>query len=218
MKRLVFLVTFVASALIALIASAADAPRGGPEGYNWTGFYLGVQAGYGAGETDWEYALGGRADHGIDGWLAGPLAGYNYQFANKIVAGLETEFNFAEISGHTNCPNPVFTCSSKIDWLGSTRARAGYALDRFLPYFAVGVAYGQAKINTQFGTRFGGSNSYVGWTPGVGLEYAVSNHINVRAEYAYYDLGHTTVTVDNGLRVKTHLDVHAGKLGLIIKF
>src|SRR6478609_10580168 len=48
--------------------------------YNWTGFYLGANAGYGWGNSN-EFAavFGTRANFDISGGLAGGQVGYNWQ-------------------------------------------------------------------------------------------------------------------------------------------
>src|SRR4051794_41903356 len=65
-------------------AQAADIPRPVYKGvhpvvayYNWTGFYVGVNAGYGWGSSDW--SLVPTASNKPQGWLGGGTIGYNYQ-------------------------------------------------------------------------------------------------------------------------------------------
>ncbi len=75
-----------------------------------------------------------------------------------------------------------------------------------------------------------GSNSEtsVGWTGGGGFEFAVSNHVTLKGEYLYVDLGSTTVTArgnaslspqltttpDVFLRAKVENQLHVIRAGL----
>ena len=61
--------------------------------FTWTGFYAGVQAGYLWGESEATFDAANPFDIGPDGFLGGVYAGYNYQFANGIVLGVEADFN-----------------------------------------------------------------------------------------------------------------------------
>ncbi len=216
MKRIIFVVFLLIFSLFSLTASAA-----GPT-YNWTGFYVGLQGSYGNGDTDWEYLSNqNTADHNIDGLMIGLFAGYNYQFPFNLVVGIETDINGGKIAGSGPCPNSSWSCSSEISWAGSTRARVGYAIYRFLPYVAAGVAYGRAEILTtpnSSGVEYGEKKIYVGWTPSIGLEYAITDNILARLEYTYTDLGEKESTVDNGLLVDSAIKFHAFKLGLSWKF
>ena len=94
----------------------------------------------------------------------------------------------------------------KLDWLGSTRGRVGYAFfpdNRLLVYGTGGIAYGGASshldvVDAGHGVDFssgGGSSSRVGWTIGGGVEYAFTNNWILGAEYLYYDLGNRHLNI-----------------------
>jgi outer membrane immunogenic protein len=192
---LIFLVLFFTS-----VNAFADST------YKWTGFYVGLQGSYNHGVTKWEYDIeGSRADHTINGWMGGFFLGYNYQFPINVVVGVETDINYGKIYGSTSCPNPVFgLVNTDLNWLGSTRARVGYAIWRFLPYVGLGLAYGRADIYSYqiaTGLDHGQTNTYLGWTPSAGLEFAITKNLLARMEYSYYDLGKkqslTTEIVDS---------------------
>ncbi|TIS12923.1 MAG: porin family protein, partial [Mesorhizobium sp.] len=70
------------------------------------------------------------------------------------------------------------------------RGRLGYAFDRFLVYGDAGVAFTKYKIaeTEPFPDSFGGG-SRVGWTAGLGAEYALTDHWTAGAEWNYYDFG-----------------------------
>lgn len=216
MTRGIFFAAWIAFLLAAAAASAAE------PAYDWTGFYIGVEGGYGGGRTvSKSLDNGSTANPGMHGGLGGPFGGFNYQFDNRIVVGVETEGSFGTISGRTDCPNAAFRCFGRLSWLGSTSARAGYALGDFLPYLTFGAAYGGATLgqipkgtNNEFtDTRVG-----VGWTPGAGLEYAVTRYVVARVAYAYYHLGDRTVIDSFGEHLKYRPDVHTVRVGLSLKF
>ena len=75
--RSVLLTTISLLAFTATAAVAADLPRQMPSrapaaympvGYNWTGFYLGVNGGYAWGRSHWNNFGGGSDPRGGHGW------------------------------------------------------------------------------------------------------------------------------------------------------
>ena len=115
--------------------------------FNWTGAYIGAQAGYLWGEGDFEVDDGSGAEIEPDGWLGGIYVGYNYQMANNVVIGADADFAWTgaddSATGFSAVGVPVGTLDSELDWEGAVRLRLGYAVDRFLPYVAGGVAFGR---------------------------------------------------------------------------
>ena len=63
-----------------------------PQAFNWTGFYAGVNAGYG-----FSADFGASGIDSADGFTGGAQAGYNMQF-NPLVVGIEGEIDYADIS------------------------------------------------------------------------------------------------------------------------
>jgi outer membrane immunogenic protein len=143
------------------------------------------------------------------GFIGGGQAGYNYQWGSWVF-GVETDFDGTTLSRSRSVIGPTFVepffglndfftanGSVKLDWLGSTRGRVGYAWDRLLIYGTGGVAYGGASSHLDvfdavdgFGfSSSGGSSTRTGWTAGGGVEYAFTNNWIIGAEYLYYDLG-----------------------------
>ncbi len=231
------------------VASAADLPsRKGPPmapvyvppSFTWTGFYVGVNAGYGWGNSNNNnnvlgfgaipvggfFPVNGNGNNG--GFVGGGQVGYNYQFGagSGLVVGVEADLDYADIGGNKNngvpftfvtTPGTVFFPGTghgnSGGYIGTARARVGYAFDRFLVYGTGGLAYGDigrrnggglavtqagfvnpftgavagATQTTPFGTN--GNSTRTGWTIGAGVEYAVWQNWTVKAEYLYYNLG-----------------------------
>src|ERR1700730_15687166 len=61
---------------------------------DWAGFYIGVNGGYGWGETSFDSFTGDNAKP--KGGLVGGHAGYNWQYGS-VVGGLEADFDGADI-------------------------------------------------------------------------------------------------------------------------
>src|SRR6266852_5522377 len=161
-------------------------------GYNWTGFYVGINGGGGWGRSKWDTV----DTFDLSGGLIGATIGYNWQFAGQVVVGVEGDIDWSGIKGNTTtlCP---FGCETRNSWLGTVRGRLGYAFDRFLPFVTGGLAVGDIKASTPFFP--GGSTTTAGWTVGGGLEFAVVSNVTLKAEYLYVDLGSFNCGLNCGL-------------------
>jgi outer membrane immunogenic protein len=166
-------------------ASAADLPiRSAPPApiiaavpvFTWTGFYVGVNAGYGWVSDDRivdpVFGFVGGDDEG--GFVGGGQIGYNYQIGSFVV-GLETDIQYADLGTRYrfNAAIPGYEEDDSDDWFGTVRARAGVAFDRALIYATGGFAY---------------ADDATGWTVGGGLEYAFTNNLTAKIEGLYVNL------------------------------
>ena len=218
MKRLSMTMSiglFVAA--MAAPSFAADLPRPSykapvyaPSYYNWTGFYAGINGGYGFGKSDWSGA-GGTGSTKPKGALAGVQLGYNLQ-TGSWVWGLEADFDYSWMKGSDTGGTGVCSgtgCETKMQWFGTGRGRVGYAgWDRWLPYFTGGLAYANLKATPAAGPDF--SKTKLGWTVGGGVEYAIYANWTTKLEYLYADLGSFSGgTPGNDVTFKSHL-VRAG--------
>jgi outer membrane immunogenic protein len=226
-------VLFCVAALVACSAPAAAADMPGRPapvvaavpGYNWGGFYGGINAGWAWGPTNWRYdvvppvSLSQQANGGFGGFQAG----YNFQIAS-FVLGIEGDYEFANINATSLCPNPAFTCHSKARNTADITGRIGFAWDRVLLYAKGGEAWAFnryesiATVNT-----IGGAETRSGWLGGVGIEYAYDPCWSVKAEYNYMDFGTNFVTRYNangspaaGMDVSQKMNV--AKVGINYKF
>jgi outer membrane immunogenic protein len=209
-------------------AKAADLPvkapvYKAPVGYNWTGFYAGINGGGGFGHTDWTYVVGGtQAGHNTSGGLIGGTVGYNHQIQNWVL-GLEGDWDWANIKGSTACPNPAFSCESKLNSLGTLRGRLGMAVGptgNILLYGTGGWAWGRLNIQTvhpTVGTN-GTSHTPSGWTGGGGVEWGFLPHWSAKLEYLYVGFGTNTYTVDTGLQVDAKERVNVIRAGVNYRF
>ncbi|WP_279090340.1 outer membrane protein [Bartonella apis] len=150
----------------------------------------------------------------IDGgdFIGGVYAGYNLQFTNNIVAGFDADFTWLDNTAKSNENIPFgesridgYRNKVKQDWMAAVRARLGYAYDRFLPYIAGGVAFTDVEYKHRyygdvtdiwFDERSSSSKTLTGYTLGAGLDYAMTDHIILRAEYRYTDFGDKDFILD----------------------
>jgi outer membrane immunogenic protein len=149
---------------------------------NWTGFYVGLNAGYGFGSSTWDIPV---ATPKPKGFLGGATFGYNLQ-TGIWVWGLEGDFDISTMKGSVDCPGGV-SCETKNSWLATARARVGYAgWSNWLPYITAGVAGGDIKATDVVGSA---TKTKIGWTAGLGVEYAFMSNWSAKLEYLYADLG-----------------------------
>lgn len=221
MRRLTFvLVAAVSTIALAQVASAADLgrpvykappPPAAPV-QNWTGWYVGLNAGYGWENTIDDSASGlfcdplgafcptppppgfttpsgalaaavpPRFDTHPKGFIGGGQIGYNYQFAPNWVAGVETDFQGADIKGDETVGgsalagaiapfipvNVTGTGSQKLDWFGTLRGRLGWVpVNPLLIYATGGLAYGHTETNVSFSASTAGQPvAFVPCAPG----------------------------------------------------
>lgn len=204
-----------AFALMTLPAFAADlptlkgtfAPIPPPSTeYDWTGFYVGVNGGYGLDHFGFPYALTlpngvERGTTGItsSGPLFGGQIGFNYQLRNlpiigHAVVGVEADDDWASLTGSVTVPTLASgpaTFSTRFENFGTLRARVGYNWDRLLFYLTGGLTYGTTQTSFSV-AQFSGSRTttFTGLpfrvdAVGGGVEYAFANNWSVKAEYIY---------------------------------
>jgi outer membrane immunogenic protein len=184
-------------------APAAFLPA--PLPYNWTGWYIGGNLGWGwsnvnltdvgpgfppgAGQV---FPLGSTTNFSQNGFLGGGQLGFNYQI-NQWVVGLEGDFDYTAIDNKQsgNIGPITFNQSYKDPWTATVAARFGWAFDRVLVYGKAGGAWMQEKYNTTAsdGSQAGGTFSRWGWTVGAGVEYGITNYVTAKVEYDFMDFG-----------------------------
>ncbi len=216
MKRLL-MAGALAFAVAAGQALAADLPQPAPPPqapvayvptvapvYNWGGIYFGANGGYGFGSSEWSdpnnFAAPNTGNFSTTGFLVGPTVGVNFQ-TDAFVFGIEGDFDASWLDGKSSsayCGVLGFgagaQCETKNTWLGTVRARVGYAADRVLYYGTAGGAFG----NIQAGANGGfASSTKAGWTAGAGVEVAFADNWTARVEYLFVDLENATCSALN---------------------
>ncbi|MGH6847530.1 MAG: outer membrane protein [Methylocella sp.] len=217
-----------------------------PPIYTWTGLYAGINAGYTWGNNSVTTTSGPEtinfgaisplgvahataAAAGADsvistnnsGFIGGGQIGYNFQFYNSWVVGIEADiqgstsrgsgqvFNVTTGAGFPAFPDQTsISAADHLDYLGTVRGRLGFTITpTLLVYGTGGLAYGGLSSSTSisgaevpasgpnngFWVSNGSiSNSHVGWTAGGGLEWMFMPNWSAKVEYLYYDLSSLT--------------------------
>ena len=189
----------IMGALVGGSVLAGASALAAPPSYNWTGFYIGANAGMSAAsfKDTWSDTSGVYSvdyGHGA-GFSGGGQAGFNVQMpTSSLVAGIEADFQGSTLNGAYADYGPDLHFGTDVNWWGTVRGRLGSAIGNFLPYVTGGLAYGNLTNyyhDTTYGptidTRW--STSRLGWTVGGGLEAAVTHNVSLRVEYFYTDLG-----------------------------
>jgi outer membrane receptor protein involved in Fe transport/opacity protein-like surface antigen len=188
--------------------------------YNWTGFYLGLNAGDAFGiNTVTASGGGGSASVKEPGFLGGAQVGANYQ-TGPIVWGFEADYDAS--TQNKSLPAGVLTGStSQTPWLATLRGRVGIAFDRYLVYATAGGAAGELRsiANVPAGTT-NTTVTYGTWTAGAGLEYGITDNLSARVEYLYLDKGNiqTGVIGPPATAITSHLQDNLVRAGLNYRF
>lgn len=216
------LIALGATCIMATGAVAADLPIIEPiystPLYDWNGFYAGINGGYGGGLFEHPFVISSEGDGGpfdvlsgsIDvtagGFVGGVQAGYNWQWNNNVLFGIEGDIQGSTIDGRVSLNLtdiddvlPFDTldadAGTRLDWFATLRPRIGWVNDRFVVYGTGGLAWGQTTSSISasidgtsvFDTSI--TNDRFGWTIGAGIEYALTDTITFKTEYLYTDLG-----------------------------
>lgn len=226
-------------------AAAADLPHAPalppapalPAFYNWTGFYVGAQAGYSWGadttkdlRTAGPIPRGATFDYHPSSALGGVHAGFNIQFGS-VVLGIEGDVEYLNARGGFHDPSGVRSPSDpgrhlrvQQDWQGSVRGRIGYAFDRMMIYGTGGVAFTNfdyASYNPVAGLGETGTFSRTGWTVGGGANFAFTDQIVVGLDYRYTDYGKFDYVASSafpGLTAEQKPSSHALRASVAYKF
>jgi outer membrane immunogenic protein len=219
--------------IASLIAAALSAPAVGADValpiykapvpmMNWTGCYVGADAGAGWSAQDVTNSTPAVLDQaGVVGTIngagavGGGYAGCNLQVRPGWVVGIEGDFSAMHLGGTVDAASnlasgaPPATAGSAawtdhLNWLATVRGRLGYVMTPDLMFFLTGgVAWGASNYRSFDlfpggcpvcgGTAFGQTS--VGYVAGLGFDWTPwHNNWIVRIEYLYHNLGGATAT------------------------
>jgi outer membrane immunogenic protein len=173
--------------------------------YDWSGFYVGANAGVGwangGNVTVFDPVLGAQSINVVSrsGLIGGVQLGSNLQY-EAFVFGVEADIQYANIGSSINW-GPYgrlgVSSGSSGEYFGTARLRAGYAIDRTLIFLTGGLAYGGLNRSPLGGN----STSNVGYALGGGVEYAFTQNWTAKVEALYINLSNgsnRTIAVTNG--------------------
>lgn len=193
MRRLSLTAVAVVSAIAAAPIAAAAPPS--PPADSWTGFYIGLNAGgawgsdpVSTGASNSEYCsicahaldFANASTQGAagvfplktDGFIGGGQFGYNWQLADRWVAGFEADFQGLAGAGNSSATSTSFdvsgfanhsvdtdlSVSKSIDFLGTVRGRLGFlVMPNLLVFGTGGFAYGHVKSSLAISQNLVGS-------------------------------------------------------------
>ena len=171
--------------------------------YNWGGFYIGGNGGWGESRNCWGLvpAAGAVIAAGCSdrsGGVVGGQLGYRWQ-SNQFVFGLEGQGDWADLNGsRVSDFNPAFTLGTRVNGLGLFTGQIGYAWNATLLYLKGGAAVtsNSAFINstaTGVGLASASSTRW-GGTVGIGGEYGFAPNWSVGLEYDHLFMGDSNNT------------------------
>ena len=171
--------------------------------YDWSGFYIGANGGYGTQRRSWDLVapslvLGPEGSHDADGGTAGGQIGYRWQ-SGQFVYGLEAQGNWADFRGsNVSLALPAFTNRSRMDAFGLFTGQIGYAWNNALLYAKGGAAVTSNRYDsflTANGALAGSARDNTRWgaTVGAGLEYGFTPNWSVGVEYNHIFVGSSDV-------------------------
>jgi outer membrane immunogenic protein len=158
--------------------------------YDWSGFYIGINGGWGQNRDCRSDAITG-ADfgcHDANGGTAGGQIGYRWQ-SGGFVFGLEGQGNWADFRGsNVIAAFPGLSSRSKMDAFGLFTGQIGYAWNNALLYVKGGGAVTDTRYDSFVNATgaldtSGGSNTNWGGTVGAGLEYGFAPNWSAAIEY-----------------------------------
>ena len=149
----------------------------------------------------------GSRDLGADATTAvgGPFAGWNWQ-TGAFVYGVEADLVGANLKrgvrsdapgfGYEAVDPPFAVIREKTDLFGALRGRLGYAFGNNLIYASAGLTAANGRVLATYPDPAGGPAasasrdvSYLGFTLGAGVQFAVHPHWSLGIDYRYSDLG-----------------------------
>jgi len=237
---------FVIISILLLGISGAEAQKvTGPDA-SWARSYVGVNAGFGWGNSSQQSTVigGGPApvelgpapvelgpapvelgpdlldadgSYKVNGGLIGVTAGYNWQLSNWLV-GLEGDLDSAGIKGSSSVCGGTHKCGTKLDAFGTVRARVGSVMGKTMIYATGGLVVGDIKAWDVSGPA-SGTKYKAGWIVGGGVEQRISGPWSAKLEYLYADFGGADYfTLANHTPEHVRLTIQTVRLGLNYSF
>jgi len=173
--------------------------------YDWSGFYIGANGGWGSSRKCWDFVtpggafIGAEGCHDATGGTAGGQIGYRWQ-ASSWVFGLEAQGNWADFRGsNVSLLFPGARNDSRIDAFGLFTGQVGWAANNVLFYIKGGAAVTADRfrifdVPTGVVVGTAGDDTRWGGVVGVGLEYGFAPNWSAAIEYDHLFMQDRTVT------------------------
>jgi outer membrane immunogenic protein len=173
MRRISLAVMATTALTIAALGAGMQSASAAPATYNWSGFYMGLNAGGNWGTSSPSTSLTGGSFFGAcpsaicsdfaaknnqsintSGFTGGIQGGYNWQSGN-LLAGIELDFDYFRNNSTLFYaaglqPNGGVTTNIKTDWLFTARPRLGMVANNWLFYGTGGLAVTRIKASWSY--------------------------------------------------------------------
>lgn len=176
--------------------------------YDWSGFYIGANGGWGTSHKCWDFTnaagvfIVSEGCHDATGGTVGGQAGYRWQ-SSHLVLGAEAQGNWADFHGsNRSIPFPSVVNDTRINGFGLFTGQVGVATNNGLFYVKGGGAVisdrfvgfaslnGAQVSNTVDNKRWGG-------VIGVGVEYGFASNWSAGIEYDHMFMQDKLITFTN---------------------
>ena len=216
MKKFAFTAAFIPVALLPYEAVAADVPAVTSDA--WTGFHLGIGAGYDWSKLDVQGSYDYYCDEGnytctndfdgnsdLNSAIAVLDIGVDYQISNNVVVGIGADFTLGgSADADFNEDSNSYSVEAGNTW--SLYSRLGYALnDRVLGYALAGWTNVDFEQTLSTGDSESQSDSkwLSGLTLGGGLETAITGNVTLKLEYRYNELDGSSAELSRTAEMNT---------------
>ena len=207
---------------------------GAAQSEDWSGAYMGFNAGYGTSEIDWRLVenAGNEVSSNVgnsvtsnspDGMLGGIQFGHNWQ-QGDFVGGVEMEISASNADAYstwTNEDGRFRDAAASIEYTASLAARAGFDVQDNLLYLKLGGVAVNGDYHHTGGSltsprELDGSDSQFGVLVGAGIERKINERASLR-----FHVPRSDVSLTDGNRTAIFglkQDMHTFKVGLNFSF
>ncbi|WP_025038556.1 outer membrane beta-barrel protein [Bradyrhizobium sp. DOA9] len=156
--------------------------------YDWSGFYAGVNGGWGLSQNSWDFAgTNPEGSHDSSGGTVGGQLGYRWQIGQTVL-GVEGQGNWADFRGSN--VSAVFSNTdnrTSTEAFGLITGQIGYAINNVLLYAKGGAAIVSSRYEVNSiasGVRLGSADTTrFGGVVGAGFEVNLTPNWSAGLEY-----------------------------------
>ena len=169
---------------------------------DWAGSYIGALGGGGRQGVTTKGA-GVSDELTASGVSGGFYSGKNWM-RDRLMLGYEGSTSLATTQG--SAAQPGAANARYRDYLdGDLRLRAGYAIGRFMPFVAAGLAFSDAEDSDTTHNRFRDNIASTSATIGAGVDMMVSDRMSLRMEYLHSNsLGSVSTDLETNCCEQSH--------------
>lgn len=192
----------------------------------WSRPYIGIVGGVGSGDltlsADDSFGNSISGSQTFGGLSGGIRLGYDHVVSENVLIGGRGEINLTNIASRNELSvggTTIGTVEHTLDWLAVLGARVGMTDRNMLYYAHAGAAVGGVS-STVDGNDIPGliDNPRLGYSVGIGAEYAIGEHATLVTEYSYTDFAKFDLYNEAGITVSDDLSFHRIATGINFRF